>query len=261
MLSIDQYAYANKMRSIHPGEKFAFAVATMVICLVLPSLVTHLVVLLLMAGLLILRAGIPWQVYLKLMALPFSFLVVSVVTIALSISRNPAFGIYGITVGEMTLGVTAQSLLVASQLLLKSLSSVSCLYFLSLTTPMLEIISVLKKLRVPALFLELMSLIYRFIFVLLETANRMFTTQSSRCGYVTVKRAYFSLGQLISNLFIKSYHRSWLLFTALESRCYNGELKVLDPPYSVSKKNILYIVVIDLALIVLAICDGGALFG
>ncbi len=261
MFSIDQYAYSNRMRAVHPGERFAFAILTLVICLAFPSMVANLAILLLMAGVVILWAGIPWRFYLKLMSLPFSFLVVGVVTIAVSLSRNPEPTLQGITVWGVTIGVTDQDLRVAAELFFKSLGAVSCLYFLSLTTPVLEIIAVLKKLRIPVLFIELMSLVYRFIFVLMETADRIYTAQSSRCGYATIKNSYLSMGQLASNLFIKSYHRSRMLFTALESRCYTGELKVLEPHYTVSKVNILIIVVIDLALVVLALNTGGGFVG
>ena len=261
MFSIDRHAYSNRLRTVHPGEKFAFASLLLITSLAFPSIVSSLAIFLLMSGTVILRAGIPSRFYLKLMSLPFSFLVVGVITIAVSLSRNPGPALHGITVWGVTIGVTNHDLRVAAQLFLRSLAAVSCLYFLSLTTPMVEIIPVLKKLRVPVLFIELMSLVYRFIFVLMESAERIYTAQSSRCGYATFKSSYFSLGQLASNLFIKSYHQSKLLFTAMESRCYSGEIKVLEPRYNLSPANILIIVLIDLALIALALYTGGNFVG
>lgn len=253
MFIIDQYAYANRLRSAHPGEKFAFSVLTMAICLVSPSAVTSLAIVLLMAGAVVLRAGIPWRFYLKMMTIPFSFLLVGVATVAVSVSRHPDGVIYGFTVLGLTVGVTLRDLGIAAGLFCKSLGAVSCLYFLALTTPMVEIILVLKKLRVPSLFIELMGLIYRFIFVVMDTAAKIYTAQSSRWGYASLRTSYFSLGQLASTLFIKSYHRSQELFTALMSRCYNGELNVIEPRCPVSKGNIAIIVAIDLALAALAL--------
>lgn len=263
MFNIDQYAYSNRLRSSHPGEKFTFAIVTMAICLASSSTVIFLSIVFLMAGAVILRAGIPWRFYLKLMSLPLSFLLLGVVTVAVSISRHPEGAIYGFTAFNVTVGVTARDLAAAANLFCKSLGAVSCLYFLSLTTPMIEIISVLKKLRVPALFVELMGLIYRFIFVVMETAEKIYTAQSSRWGYASLRTSYFSLGQLASSLFIKSYHRSQMLFTTLMSRCYSGELHVIEPRYTFSKGNIILIVIIDLALALaaLAMYTGGDFFG
>lgn len=253
MFKIDQYAYANGLRHVHPGEKSAFALITMIICLVASSMLVPLVVIILMTSAVILRAGVPARFYVKLLSVPLSFLLVGVLTMAVSISKESDPAVYGFAIQGFTVGVTAPHLYLAGLLLVKSLGAVSCLYFLSLTTPVVEIISVLRRLRIPGLFIELMSLIYRFIFVVMETADKMYTSQSSRCGYATLKTGYFSLGQLISNLFIRSYYRSQVLYTALLSRGYTDELKVLDGSFPLSKKNLAFIATVDLLLVVLVL--------
>ena len=74
------------------------------------------------------------------------------------------------------------------------------LYFLALTTPMTEIITVLHKLKVPVIITELMVLIYRFIFVFMETATTIRRAQLSRSGYVSMKSSFRSLSRLSSAL-------------------------------------------------------------
>jgi cobalt/nickel transport system permease protein len=81
---------------------------------------------------------------------------------------------------------------------------------------------------VPKLIVELMGLIYRSIFVLLETADTMFTAQNSRLGYSDLKSGYRSLAALASTLFIRAYKKSDQLYIALESRGYDGEINVLE---------------------------------
>lgn len=259
MFSIDQYSYSNKLRSCHPGEKFGFALLTMAICLFSASVAACLAVALLMAGAAVLRAGIPWRFYCKLMALPLSFMLLGVAAIALSFTRDPGGAVFGINLAGVTIGTTAQALETAALVLAKSLGSVSCLYFLSLTTPMVEIVAVLRKLKVPLIFIELMSLTYRFIFVMADTAEKIYTAQTSRWGYSSFRRSCSSLGHLAASLFVKSYHRSRECFTSLMARCYDGELKVIEPVYQVSRTNIITIAAIDLALAVLAFYTGGDL--
>jgi cobalt/nickel transport system permease protein len=150
------------------------------------------------------------------------------------------------------MGCTYDSILVATRLFLKSLASVSCLYFLTLTTPVFEVLSVLRKLKVPKLFIELMGLIYRFIFVLLDTANMIYISQNSRLGYSTMRNSYNSLGKLISALFISSYKRSQDIYTAMESRCYDGDINLLENDYKYSYKNISLIIVIEIVLIIIS---------
>ncbi len=226
----------------------------MIVCLALSTPITSLLVILLMAGLVILAGRIPALFYLKLMFLPMFFLVVGVLTVAFSFSPKDTYPfLWGFKLGGYTLGVTAAGLATAQELFLKSLGAVSCLYFLSLTTPMVEILAVLKKLKLPSLFIELMTLVYRFIFVLLETTDEILISQSSRWGYATVKTSYFSLGQLGANLFIKSYHHSQMLFTTLLARCYQGNLNVLEKSYTLSGKNLAMFAAIELILLALGL--------
>lgn len=260
MLPIDRYAYCNGLSNVHPGEKFTFAVITLIICLGASDILTSLVIILIMAGAVIFRAGIPPAFYFKLITIPISFLVIGILTIAISVTRAGEGFLYAVSFGNFTVGVTGQSIMTAANLFFKSLGAVSCLYFLSLTTPMVEIILILKRLRVPVIFIELMTLIYRFIFVLMETAGQMYTAQSSRLGYRSLRLAYASLSQLIANLFIKAYSRANALSVTLMSRCYSGELNVLEPQYIISRKNILLIAAMDMALVLISLLGGGKLF-
>lgn len=257
MLNIDKYAYISRLANVSPVEKFLFAAVTMIISLWTDSLIVAVTIMLLMAGVVVYKGGIPLFFYLKLMLVPFSFLMIGVITIAINVVQDTGSLLWGVKVSGVTLGFSTRSLETSARLFFKTLGSVSCLYFLSLTTPMVEVISVLKKFKLPALFLELMDLIYRFIFVLMETADRIFTAQSSRLGYSDVRTGYQSLAQLVSTLFIRSYQRSQDLYTALEARCYNGELKVLEEKYFISRKNIVLITAADCLLIAASILTGG----
>jgi cobalt/nickel transport system permease protein len=125
----------------------------------------------------------------------------------------------------------------ALNLLLRSMSALFAIYFLVLTTPFSDLSWLLARLRVPSLFIELASLTYRFIFVLAETAANTYIAQNSRLGYSTWKNTFNSLGKLSANVLIKSWHRSQMMHNALISRCYDGEIKVLERHFHFSPKN------------------------
>lgn len=252
MLLIDCYAYSNRLLPVHPGEKTAFSLITMIICLASSSITTYLAVLLIMSGAVVIRAGVPWRPYLKLMAAPALFLFLCAATVAFSFSGQPDGYIFGFNLGGVFAGVHPRDLDTAARIFLKSLGATSCLFFLSLTTPVVEVFSTLRKAGAPALFVELAALVYRFIFVLTETAGRILTSQSSRLGYRNLRTGYSSLGLLVANLLAKTYRRSQDLFTALSARCYTGELMVLETGHQVSAKNIAVIVLVELFLAVLS---------
>jgi cobalt/nickel transport system permease protein len=231
MIYIDKYAYISKLREEDPALKCLFAVATLGVCLWADSILMSLFIVSFMGWAAIRKGGIPPFFYGKLMLVPMSFLVLGVLTIAVNIAAKPEGFLLSFTVSGVTVGLSVTGLQKAVSLFFKSLGSVSCLYFLSLTTPMVELLPVLRKLKVPKLMVELMGLVYRFIFVLMDIADAMYTAQSSRLGYTNVASGYRSLSGIASSLFIRSYKRAHDLYSALEARGYDGEINVLEQHY------------------------------
>ncbi|KHO61200.1 cobalt ABC transporter permease [Thermoanaerobacter sp. YS13] len=245
---IDSYAYTNRMYNVHPVEKLLFAFLTMILCFEFDAY-TNIAVIILIFVITVFKAKIPAKVYIKLMLIPFSFLIISIITLIINVIGNKSAALISFNIFGVTLGITAQGINTAVILFFRALAIVSCLYFLVLTTPVVDIINILKKLKIPSLFLELLQLIYRFIFVLTQAANEIYISQNSRLGYATLKNGYRSLGLLIFSLFIKSYKNSEDLYVTLEARGYNGEIKVLSKDYKFCYKNIIFIALIELILI------------
>jgi len=257
MLLIDYYAYNNKIAAVHPGEKILFFAVTMILSLGFNNAATSLLVIILMAGTVISLAGLPWPAYLKLMLVPCSFLIPGVLMLAVSFSTEPLHFIWSISAGPYTVGITGPGLDSAASVFLRSLSSVSCLYFLALTTPLSDIVIILKKLRVPSLIIELLTLIYRFIFILLKVTGQAYTAQSSRLGYRTTRNAFNSLSILIFSAFIKTYHQSQAMYDALLARCYEGNLNIVEERRRFSWRNLLLIIAVDCTLAIYSIYAGG----
>lgn len=262
MMNIDGFAYTNRLNQVHPAEKAIFALATMFIALGFSYLPVSGLVILLMSTVTVWYAGIPGRVYCRLMLMPLSFLVVGVLTIVVSFSTGTLDAtapdwLVTVNMAGITLGITYANLLLGAGIVGKSLAAVACLYFLTLTTPVVELASMMRKLKLPSLFIELVELVYRFIFVMQKTAGDIYTSQSSRWGYSSAGNSMKSLGQLTAALFVRAMYRSQALFTTLTSRGYTGELNVLGSEYTVSVNNIVSIVLIDLVLIIIALVGRG----
>jgi cobalt/nickel transport system permease protein len=251
LISIDKLAYTSKLKNVNPMEKFIFSMATIIMSITLNNIKVSIIVLLVMGFMTVSKGKLPFKDYIALMSLPLTFLIIGVITIAINVTSINKGLIFSFSVFNIKLGCTYESISIATRLFFKSLASVSCLYFLTLTTPIFEVLSVLRKLKVPKLFVELMGLIYRFIFVLLDTVNMIYISQNSRLGYSTFRISLNSLGGLISSLFLSSYKRSQDIYTAMESRCYDDEINLLENNYSRSYKNIFLIIVVELVLILI----------
>ncbi len=253
MIFIDKFAYKSRLKGIDPVQKLVFVLLTLAVCLWADNGAISVLVLFIMGVGIVFRGGTPFGFFIKMMLMPMTFLAIGLLTIVVNISQDPDVFLTSLPIANTRLGITYEGVHDAFGMFLKALGSVSCLYFLSLTTPMVDLLAVLRKLKVPKLLVELMGLVYRFIFVLLETADLIFTAQNSRLGYSNIRSGYRSLGALASSLFIRAYKRSDELYTALEARGYDGELKVLMEPYESHWAGYALAVAVNVLLITIAL--------
>lgn len=257
MFLIDQYAYQNKLNKVHPGEKAIFGLLTMFAAIVAKSVAVQLVIFTMMVLVTLWLAGIPKKVYFSLLLFPLSFIFIGVIPILVAVSSSNEGLIYSIKAFSSYIGITNQGISSTSITITRSMSSVACLYFIALTTPLIDLIELLKTIRIPKIIIELMTLIYRFIFVLIDASYIIYKSQNSRLGYSSISTSFRSLGKLVSMVFIKAYNNSQSLYLSLISRGYSGELTVISSKYEIDKRNIAAITVIELILIGLMIKLGG----
>lgn len=226
MILIDKLAYSSAIRHKSPFLKCAFAVGTLLICVAARSFVISFIVLAMMGCVTIFFSRTSYYHYIKFMITPFAFLALGTVAIAVNLTDVP-MDLLNIAVGSKYIAVSWSSLIYAVRLIIVSLASVSCLYFLILTTPMMDLLYVLRKLHCPSLIIEIMMLTYRYIFVLFDMASSIMTAQNCRLGNVSAKSAINGMGNMLSVILIRAMQKANLLFDAMESRCYDGEIKVL----------------------------------
>lgn len=234
MHGIDQYAYNSPWLNIHPGEKLALALGTMVMVLGLQSLWVSVLVLLGMSLLIVGSARIPVRFYLELMLVPMVFLSAGCAAVVLTTAHTADSLWKGWFVAGQWWGISQASLAYAGALLLRSLACVSCLYLLALTTPVTQLVFILRRLRLPAVIADLMGLIYINVFMFLQTAQDIRIAQQSRGGYQNLTGQMRNLSVLAGNIFIKNLERSNASYNALLARGYDGQLQVLEEAYVVS---------------------------
>lgn len=240
MIVIDKLCYQSKLRYVNASEKFVYAVLTLAMCVASRSVLTAAVVFFVNVYLIVAKGGIPLARYGKMLLIPATFLLVSTTALVVNLSRVP-LDAFAFPMGGWYLTGSIASVLEALRLCCKAFAAVTCLYFLSLTTVMTDILGVLRKLHIPGLVIELMMLIYRFIFLLMETASAITVSQDSRLGNRDYRTKLRSFGGMGSALLVRSLKRSGVLYDAMEARCYDGELKVLSEERPAEKKEILCI--------------------
>ena len=227
MLFIDSFSYQSRLRYINTGEKFACSILTLCLCVAGRSAWLNLYVILVMTALTVLAGGLSPVSYLRLFLIPLSFLVMNSLILGLSLRETP-LELFSLPVGRLYLTAGRETLSAAARMAATALAGVSCLYFLALSTPLSELLLFLKRLHLPGLIVELMMLIYRFIFLLLDCAGKISMAQHSRLGNRDFRTSLSSFASLVSCLFIQSVRRSGILYDAMEARCYDGDFSVLS---------------------------------
>lgn len=227
---IDSLAYTNSLRSLPPAQKVSFAIALFGLGYIAPMPIQGAIALWL-AVWTVGYARIPVKIYGQLLAVPMSFLLISLPAIVLAISwqsRPPQADIlWEVSWGHLVLYCSRQGWTQASQVFVRAIALTSCLYFLLLTVPFSDLVSILRRWGCPTLLMELMVLMYRFIFVLTETAVELLTAQQSRLGYRTWRVGIRSLSVLVGQLLERTLVNYQQIRLGLMARGYTGEFRVL----------------------------------
>ena len=228
---LDTLAAHSGLRSVSPGLKTAFSVLVLLLCVGAADAVVGIAVAVSMAALMWLLGKVSPEQIFQLLRIPMLFLIVSCTVILLELGHGP-FGIWQLHVGNLWFCVTQDSLHRAVTLFFQAMGAVTCLYFLSSTTPMPQLIEVLRRCHMPELVIELMYLIYRYLFVLLDVQQKLTTAASARLGYAGARRSVSTAGRVSGTLLASSFRRSSQCYDAMESRCYDGKLRFLShmPP-------------------------------
>ena len=225
--SIDYYAYTSGIRKVNASFKVLFSVALLIVCIVLDHIWVSVTVMISMGLLTICVGGLSIRRYLSLMKIPAAFILMGSIAIGLGVATRP-YGDFNLNLRLFYLYTSRTDIMRAVQLSFKALGAVSAMYMLTLSTPASEIISVLGRAHLPKLLIELMNMIYRFIFILLDVQGRMSTAARARLGYEGFRRSCYTFGNIAGNLLILSFRKAGIYYDALESRGYEGELKFLE---------------------------------
>lgn len=222
MLKIDEVAYHNPLASKNPFIKCGIGMGALLLAVSIPSYSVLLFLMLMMNFLILGIARIDLRFYLKLLKIPSGFLLLSISMILITVSQSPEGYERAVYIGSHYIGYTKETLSTALYLFLRCLTCICCMYFMTLTVGMNQQIKVLKKLHIPHEIIELIILMYRFIFIFMEEVEQIKLAQEMRFGYEGLKRSYHSTGMLIKLLMKRMISRYKKLCIVLEMKLYNG---------------------------------------
>ncbi|HAZ06433.1 MAG TPA: cobalt ECF transporter T component CbiQ, partial [Acetobacterium sp.] len=184
----------------------------------------------------VVKGGLPLGAYLSVLMIPLTFIILGTVAIGIDFSSQP-IGQFNLYLGFGYLYTSIAKLKEMVFLMMKVFGAISAMIMMTLSTPSSEIIGVLRKAHVPKLIIELMNLIYRYIFILLDVFNNMRNSADSRQGYCDFKTSCQTFGNVASNMLVLSLKKANAYYTAMEARGYEGDLVFLEDekPFQISQ--------------------------
>lgn len=108
------------------------------------------------------------------------------------------------------------------RIFLRSNVCLATLVMLSNTTAFSDILRLLQKMRVPYLFITVLALMYRYVFLLIDQAERMARARRSRTLMPRAVSRWALAATIVGQLFVRSTERAERIFDAMTARGWRG---------------------------------------
>lgn len=227
MLLIDKYAYTNNLTNLKPQIKVGISISLLTISMIVSNILALICIMALTSISIVCIAKISLKSYIRLLKIPIYFLVIGILVNTINICFDSESLIYSVSIFNVYIGISNQSIETSIYILLRSMSCLTCVYFFILTTPFNQLLSLLKIIHIPDTVIELTMLVYRFIFIFLEEVSDIIKSQQLRFGYIDLKTSYRSIGLLVNLLFKRLIKRYEDMSISLDMKLYDGKFHIV----------------------------------
>ena len=142
--------------------------------------------------------------------------------------------------GTFKLTVTYSGLSIFWNVLIKAYLSILCVITLMASTKFTDLLKALEKLKVPNIFIMIISFMYRYIFVIIDELMKMNQAREARSINTSKWFHVKTLANMLGVLFIRSYERAEVIYIAMCSRGFTGTINTLDT-FQIKKRDFFFI--------------------
>ncbi|MBM7368612.1 cobalt ECF transporter T component CbiQ [Gordonia hydrophobica] len=216
--TVDTVAWRSTWRQRSVAEKTALYGGVVVAALLLPPWPTAPLLFVLCLST-TKFAGVPISHLLRCLRAPAVFISLAAASTALTLEIAP-----------WRLGVDASDVVRAVGLAARALTASAATLMFASTTPMTAIAAALRRIRVPAACVDIVTVMYRLVFVLIDSLTIIRQAQVSRLGYVNLRRSLSSSAMLTAAVLTRAWTHARRLEVGLASRDFGTALPMLDTP-------------------------------
>ncbi|QBE62201.1 CbiQ family ECF transporter T component [Pseudoduganella lutea] len=240
---IETTAYANRWRGVAPSAKALFALAGIAAAWIAQRPGTLALLALLLALAALVGARVPLRAWLAAALAPLGFLLLACATMPIGPDAHGDWHWHAAMVP------------VAAQAGCRALAVLAALLGFTLTTPLPDLLSLLRRLRTPETLLDLMALCYRMLFVLRRAWDDGVDAQRARLGYRGWRHGFRSSGLLAGHVAQQVWLRAAALQTAADARSYAGTLRFLPAAFPRARRQNTLALLAGALLVALALGD------
>ena len=223
---LEDIAQKNGLREVNAYLKLAAGLGAILLCLLSSSYLSPLFIAIVLTCAIIFLARVDAKTYAELFIVPFWFAIMSVAGIILITGGQDIFWQWNI-LPSFSLSITRESINQGMFVFSRVIGGMSAMIFIALTTPMTDIFIVFRQCRIPEVVIDLMMIIYRTIFILIDQVIQIYQAQVMRLGYSTYRESLHSFATLCGAAFIASWDAGEDLIRAMDARCYDGKFALL----------------------------------
>lgn len=162
-------------------------------------------------------AGGPWLVFGSIAFLLVSVAAASRIPLLFLVKRLMFLESFVLGVALLPL-LEAGGIAIFARLIVRGTLCLLAVLLLANTTPFAEILRVLRRLRIPAILITLLALLYRYLFVFVDEAERMDRARASRTFLEGRRRLWRARAGVIGQLFVRSTIRAERIYAAMCAR-------------------------------------------
>jgi len=245
-IQMDALAYGSRMVGWSPLGKLMLVVAVLIANVLTDSVILSLAVLAL---------GIALMAYSTNMRIPLM--------LGLAIGEALACGIISINGNHadpciwsgkllwMDLYMTADSFNQACLVMIRAVSGITVMMAFATSTPIPHLSQALRQIKVPREVCEIVVLIYRYAFLLLERMETMWSAAESRMGFSGFMRSLRTVASIAVGIFTSSMNLADKAQICLDCRGYRGYFPIYNRPPKAGAAWVLATVALFAGLVIL----------
>lgn len=218
-LAIDEAAWSSPWRHKSVTDKALLSIGLIVLGLILPVWPGAVIIAGVAIAVLLGPAKTSMAILLKTFRCPLAFILIGSLSVLFSVSWTDG----------LTFTVTEETRGMAVSVLGHGIAGTLAVYVLAATTPVVDLLSFMRRAHVPQACIDVAGLIYRLIFVLLSTVHQIREAQTARLGYRDRRTAMRSAAALSGTLLLRAWDRARRLEEGMSGRGYTGSLPSLEP--------------------------------